>query len=86
MIRVFTLLFPDPSGHMYAFVLLLSVTTMVVGLIGAIGQGDFRRVLSFNLIGHIGFTTVGLALGTSAALGPRFCTCSITCSSSRACF
>src|SRR4029450_5579419 len=37
------------------------------GLIGAIGQGDFRRVLSFNLIGHIGFTT--LALGTSAALG-----------------
>ena len=69
MIRVFTLLFPDPSGRMYAFVLVLSVTTMVVGLIGAIGQGDFRRVLSFNLVGHIGFTTVGLALGTAAALG-----------------
>jgi multicomponent Na+:H+ antiporter subunit D len=50
-------------------VLVLSVTTMVVGLIGAIGQGDFRRVLSFNLVGHIGFTTVGLALGTTAALG-----------------
>ena len=69
MIRVFTLLFPDPSGRMYTFVLILSVTTMLVGLIGAIGQGDFRRVLSFNLVGHIGFTTVGLALGTSAALG-----------------
>ena len=68
MIRVFTLLFPDPSGRMYAFVLVLSVTTMVVGLIGALSQGDFRRVLSFNLVGHIGFTTVGLALGTSAAL------------------
>src|SRR6185295_13038160 len=50
------------------FVLVLSVTTMVVGLIGAIGQGDFRRVLSFNLVGHIGFTTIGLALGTPAAL------------------
>jgi multicomponent Na+:H+ antiporter subunit D len=69
MIRVFTLLFPDLSGRMYTFVLILSVTTMLIGLIGAIGQGDFRRVLSFNLVGHIGFTTVGLALGTSAALG-----------------
>ena len=54
---------------MYAFVLVLSVTTMVVGLIGAIGQRDFRRVLSFNLVGHIGFTTLGLALWTPAALG-----------------
>ena len=54
---------------MYTLVLVLSVTTMVVGLIGAIGQSDFRRVLSFNLVGHIGFTTIGLALGTSAALG-----------------
>jgi multicomponent Na+:H+ antiporter subunit D len=69
MIRVFTLLFPDPAGRMYVFVLVLSVTTMIVGLLGATGQGDFRRVLSFNLVGHIGFTTVGLALGTSAALG-----------------
>ena len=69
MIRVFTLLFSDPSGGVYAFVLVLSVTTMVVGLLGAIAQGDFRRVLSFNLVGHIGFTTVGLALGTPAALG-----------------
>jgi multicomponent Na+:H+ antiporter subunit D len=41
---------------------------MVVGLIGALGQHDLRRVLSFNLIGHIGFTTVGLALRTPAAL------------------
>ena len=34
----------------------------------AIGQADFRRVLSFNLVGHIGFTTVGLALWTPGAL------------------
>src|SRR5688572_28370294 len=69
MIRVFTLLFPDPTGGVYALVLVLSVTTMVVGLLGAIGQTDFRRVLSFNLVGHIGFTTIGLAVGTPAALG-----------------
>jgi multicomponent Na+:H+ antiporter subunit D len=69
MIRVFTLLFPDPSAGVYTVLLVLSAVTMVVGLIGALAQQDFRRVLSFNLVGHIGFTTVGLALWTPAALG-----------------
>ena len=69
MIRVFTLLFPDPDATVYTIVLVLSAVTMVVGLIAALAQRDFRRVLSFNLVGHIGFTTVGLALWTPAALG-----------------
>jgi multicomponent Na+:H+ antiporter subunit D len=69
MIRVFTLLFPDPADAVYTLVLVLSVTTMIVGMVGALTQGDFRRVLSFNLVGHIGFTTLGLALWTPAALG-----------------
>ena len=69
MTRVFTLLFPDPSAPVYALILVLSSLTMVIGLVGALGQHDFRRVLSFNLVGHIGFTTVGLAMWTPAALG-----------------
>jgi multicomponent Na+:H+ antiporter subunit D len=69
MIRVFTLLFPDPAAGVYTVVLVMSAITMVVGLIGALGQHDLRRVLSFNLVGHIGFTTVGLPLWTPAALG-----------------
>jgi multicomponent Na+:H+ antiporter subunit D len=69
MIRVFTLLFPDPNAGVYGVLLVLSAVTMVVGLVGALAQRDFRRVLSFNLVGHIGFTTVGLALWTPAALG-----------------
>jgi multicomponent Na+:H+ antiporter subunit D len=68
MIRVFTLLFPTPTASVYSVLLVLSAITMVVGLIGALAQRDFRRVLSFNLVGHIGFTTVGLALWTPAAL------------------
>ena len=69
LIRVFTLLFRDPDRrHVHG-------PPRAVGdddgrrLIGALGQRDFRRVLSFNLVGHIGFTTVGLALWTPAALG-----------------
>ena len=69
MIRVFTLLFPDPDASVYRVLLVLSAITMVVGLVGALAQRDFRRVLSFNLVGHIGFTTIGLALWSPAALG-----------------
>ena len=70
MIRVFSLIFriPDAPG-VHASLLVLSIATMVVGLVGAIAQRDLRRVLSFNLVGHIGFTTVGLALWTPLALG-----------------
>jgi multicomponent Na+:H+ antiporter subunit D len=68
LIRVFTLLFRDGTGPMYTVLFALSMLTMVAGLIGAIAQRDFRRVLSFNLVGHIGFTTVGLALWTPLAL------------------
>src|SRR5689334_16381579 len=64
LIRISTLLFRDGGGILYSLVVVLSATTMVVGLVAAIGQQDFRRILSFNLVGHIGFTTVGLGLFT----------------------
>jgi multicomponent Na+:H+ antiporter subunit D len=68
LVRVFSLLFL-PAGSLAVTVLLwLSVSTMIVGLMGALAQGDFRRVLAFNLVGHIGYTTVGIAIGTRAAL------------------
>jgi len=68
MFRVFTLLFRDVPPSAPSFVLLLSVVTMVVGVTCALTQRDLRRVLSFNLVGHIGFTTMGLGLATSAGL------------------
>ncbi len=68
MIRVFPLLFAGGGHPVYAVLLVLSPVTMVVGLIAALGQSDLRRVLSFNLVGHIGYTTVGLALRTQEAL------------------
>lgn len=69
MIRLFSLLFQNPEHLGYTLLLGLSISTMLVGLAGAIAQRDLRRVLSFNLVGHIGFTMVGLALWTPAALG-----------------
>lgn len=66
--RVFLLLFRDASPLPLSILLWMSVATMVVGLVGALSQSDFRRVLAFNLVGHIGYTTIGISIGTPAAL------------------
>jgi multicomponent Na+:H+ antiporter subunit D len=68
MIRVFTLLFPSGGHAAYTVLLVMSGVTMIVGLVAALSQRDFRRILSFNLVGHIGFITVALAMGTPNAL------------------
>jgi multicomponent Na+:H+ antiporter subunit D len=68
LIRIFTLLFQGAPASLFMLLLAQAGCTMVVGLIGALAQRDFRRVLSFNLIGHLGYTTVGLALMTQAAM------------------
>lgn len=68
LIRVFSLLFLPTASFSLTVLMWLSVATMVVGLMGALSQRDFRRVLAFNLVGHIGYTTVGLTIGTTAAL------------------
>jgi multicomponent Na+:H+ antiporter subunit D len=68
LIRMFTLLFQGAPSQLFTLLLVLSALTMVVGLVAALNERDFRRVLSFNLVGHIGYTTASLSLLTSTAL------------------
>ena len=68
LIRVFTLLFHGAPPALFALLLAMSMATMVVGLVAALSERDVRRVLAFNLVGHIGYTTASLSLMTPAAL------------------
>ncbi len=68
MIRVFTLLFRELPPEVYTLILVLSAATMLIGVTCSITQSDFRRALSFNLVGHIGYTTLGLGLLTPLGL------------------
>jgi len=67
LVRVFSLLFSHAPWPL-TVLLWMSLATMVIGLVGALSQRDFRRVLAFNLVGHIGYTTIGLSVGTPGAL------------------
>ena len=68
LIRVFTLLFSNAPPGLYTLLLGMSAATMIVGLVSALSERDFRRILSFNLVAHIGYTTAALALLTPLAL------------------
>jgi multicomponent Na+:H+ antiporter subunit D len=68
LIRIFTLLFQGVPPAVFTLLLTMSAATMVIGLVAALGERDFRRVLSFNLVGHIGYTVASLSLLTPAAL------------------
>lgn len=68
LIRVFTLLFVFDAGWTHGLLLLLAGLTMVTGVLGAVIQHDFRRVLSFHIVSQIGYMVMGLALFTPAGL------------------
>jgi multicomponent Na+:H+ antiporter subunit D len=68
LIRIFTLLFQSAPAALFTLLLGMSVATMVIGLVAALNERDFRRILSFNLVAHIGYTTATLSLLTPAAL------------------
>ena len=46
----------------------LSISSMLVGSIAAIGQNNIKRLMAYSSISHIGFALIGLAAGTSEGL------------------
>ncbi len=68
LIRMFTLVFEHDTGFTHTVLLWVAVLTMVVGVLGAAAQSDFRKILSFHIVSQIGYMVLGLALMTPLAL------------------
>jgi multicomponent Na+:H+ antiporter subunit D len=69
MIRLFTLIYPLSHAPLLRDILLiLAALTMVIGVLGAAAQYNYRRILSFHIISQIGYMIFGLALNTPLAL------------------
>lgn len=68
LIRVFTLIFTGDVPYTHGLLLALAVLTMITGVLGAVVQFDFRRLLSFHIVSQIGYMLMGLALFTPLAL------------------
>jgi multicomponent Na+:H+ antiporter subunit D len=68
LIRVFTLIFLQDTAFTHLLILILSGLTMLVGVLGAMAQHEFRRVLSFHIVSQIGYMLMGLGLFTPLGL------------------
>lgn len=66
IIRTETLLFP--GGSLNTLLAIVSVLTLVIGILGALAQTDIKRMLSFILISHIGYMIWGIALDNHRGL------------------
>ena len=51
---------PQWSG----LIVLVSLASMILGALAAIGQRNIKRLMAYSSIGHIGYALVGLAVGT----------------------
>lgn len=67
IIRTQTLLFP-PESQQGTALLIIGGLTMLVGVLGALAQDELKRLLSFHIVGQIGYMIFGLGLFTVAGV------------------
>jgi multicomponent Na+:H+ antiporter subunit D len=68
LLRVFSLLFPDPSGYTQAVLLVVAGATMLLGAFGALVQRHVLRLLAFLVISAMGYVVMGLGFFTTLGL------------------
>jgi multicomponent Na+:H+ antiporter subunit D len=66
IIRTETLLFP--GGRVADLLMVAALSTMIVGILGAVAQSDLKRLLSFTLVSHIGYLLFGVGLASRTGI------------------
>ena len=49
-------------------IIFLSVASMILGAVAAIGQNNLKRLIAYSSIGHMGYALAGLATGTNEGI------------------
>ncbi|WP_249523753.1 proton-conducting transporter transmembrane domain-containing protein [Modestobacter marinus] len=65
--RIWSVVF-DGDRRWLWLLMAAGVATMVIGVLGAVGERTMRSVLTFHMVSQIGYMVVGLALSTVAGL------------------
>jgi multicomponent Na+:H+ antiporter subunit D len=68
LLRCFTLVFVQDVSYTHTIILIAAGLTMVSGVLGAVVQDDFRRILSFHIVSQIGYMIFGLGLFSLAGV------------------
>jgi NADH-quinone oxidoreductase subunit N len=63
-VRTTIVAFPGVLAQWQQIVVFVAIASMALGSFAAIGQKNFKRLMAYSSIGHMGFALVGLAAGT----------------------
>lgn len=71
-ILLITRVMMTPFGNLLAqwqsLVVIVSIASMLLGALAAIGQTNIKRLMAYSSIGHMGYALIGLAAGTQAGV------------------
>ncbi len=67
LIRIYAVVYDGDRRYLWV-VMAAALLTMVVGVLGAVGEKAVRPVLTFHMVSQIGYMLLGLALFTGAGL------------------
>jgi NADH-quinone oxidoreductase subunit M len=66
-LRLVLPLYPAQSAHYAGVLAILATLSIVLGAWGAFGQRDFKRLVAYSSINHMGFVILGIATAALAA-------------------
>jgi NADH-quinone oxidoreductase subunit N len=56
--------FPGITTQWQQIIVFVAIASMLLGAFAAIGQRNFKRLMAYSSIGHMGYALIGLAAGT----------------------
>jgi NADH-quinone oxidoreductase subunit N len=60
--------FAAAQSQWLQIIVFLSVASMLLGALAAIGQSNIKRLMAYSSIGHMGYALIGFAAGTQAGV------------------
>ena len=68
LMRIAYPFFPEAASQMATVISVISVIAIVYGAFVALAQTDFKKMIAYSSVSHMGFVTLGLAAGTAEAM------------------
>ena len=68
VLRIAMPLFPEVAVALWWLIAIIAVTSIVAGALCAMGQTDFKRLVAYSSVSHMGFVLLGAGMMTHAAV------------------
>ena len=67
-IQILFVAFSEALTEWKSIIIFISIASMVLGSVAAIGQTNIKRLMAYSSIGHMGYALAGIATGTLAGI------------------